>query len=429
MGMIVPDGLTGEDEPVPTPLAAALGSCPLTSFLMRAAALNPDGPALQDQPGREGWSGRQSSRRTYVEAVDAVGRLSSYLAGLGLPAGARVGICLPNGSEACLSLLAIESAGLTPCLLDLTAGASDTSRAIEAADIRAIVTQAKAGSERPAQKLCYVAAGFFRLRFLMAFGPDVPDGVIDLDAIMAGAGILARPRHVATGVDESGLVTFARRRGEITPVFRPSAALIAAALPVLAATGIRPGARVLSCLAGDDLKGLSTGLVPALVAGASFEPHGMFDSRLLRQALRERAGTHLVLPGWTERAFATARIEGDLESVTFVHDAPMRFGDGLPSGLTTVDVLAFGETAIVARARDGGGRFAIDLRSSENVGLASDLLDLGFAEDGEILFRGPAATTHAWASESDAVAESAPSGWIPSGFIADRNAGGVSGLP
>jgi non-ribosomal peptide synthetase component E (peptide arylation enzyme) len=89
----------------------------LSGLLAATADRHADRMAFQDQADRDEWSGRPRIAWTYPFAYDIIRRLSLFFAGLGLPARAPVGVCLPNGSEACLTLLALEQAGLTPCLM------------------------------------------------------------------------------------------------------------------------------------------------------------------------------------------------------------------------------------------------------------------------------------------------------------------------
>ena len=126
------------------PQVAEYGSTgTLSQLLARSAQVEPERVAVRDGPGRETWCGRPSFELNCEIGAEAVHRLAAYLGSLGLEPAARVGICLPNGSEAAMSILAVGEAGLTPCLLDVTAAANELSSAIEAADIRAVITQAR----------------------------------------------------------------------------------------------------------------------------------------------------------------------------------------------------------------------------------------------------------------------------------------------
>lgn len=396
----------------------------LTSWLARAARDAPGRVLLRDAAGRGAWCDRAEQVLDAATAFERVRRLAGYLRGLGLPAGARVGICLPNGSEACLSLLAVEDAGLTPCLLDVTADPATLSAALDAADIRALITQATVGTERPAEKLCLIAAGFFRLRFILAFGPGVPDGVADLDAILDGGGASDRSAAGAPSGPEPGLITFARvGTGEPVPVFRSRNSLVAVAAATLAAARIRPGDRLASLLAPDDLKGLVTGFVAALLSGAVFEPHPVMDGRALAASADAPGDLHLVAPGWLEGALAGSSLSDKLRSTILVHDAPTRFPDrGALRGHVT-DVLALGETALLAGPRRIGRSFGVSLTESSTD--THGLLDVALDDADHLCIRGIAATVSGLPLPVDG-----PEGdeWRRSGFRAWRAGSRVAGV-
>lgn len=399
-------------------------SAALARLLADAARLDPGRPAFRDGPGRQSWCGRPSFELNCEIGAEAVGRLAAYLAGLGLERYARVGVCLPNGSEAALSILAVGEAGLTPCLLDVTANAGELSNAIETADIRAVITQARLGADRPAQKLCFVAAGFFRLRFLMAFGPDVPDGVVDLDPVL-----LAPRRSTAVPLASSdmdhlgpGLVSFARGSGGRGGQFRTYRSLIAAAAPIVRAAKLRPGERLLTFLPPDDLKGLATGLVAGLIAGATVEGHAVFDSALLLDALAGSDPTHLAVPGWMEPVLAEADLGSDLRSVIFVHEPPLRFENRPGMRFPVVDVVCCAELALLSSRRHVSDRLTFaDLGDGGADPLEPSLLQWRLSDGDELWLRGPAvaAPDHGPADALD---------WRNSGLFIERDGAEITGI-
>lgn len=364
-------------------------SSALGRLLGDAAQITPDRPAFRDSAGREEWAGRPSFELTAEVGTEAVARLSAYLAGLGLEPGARLGICLPNGSEAAMSILAAGDAGLTPCLLDVTADAGELSNAIEAADIRAIITQTRFGPERLAEKLCFVAAGFFRLRFLLAFGPEVPDGVVDLDPI------LLEPRRerqpVRSVSQEPGLVSFSRDSSGKLAYFRSYRSLIAAAAPIVRAARLRPGERLLTLLAPDDLKGLATGLAAGLVAGATVEFLAVFDAAAFGATLLRPEPTHLVAPGWMEPALARMDLPSTLRSVILVHEAPLALDGRQSPTCSVVDVVCCAELALIPSARLDRNQISLpELCNAGPDAPDAALLQLRVDSDDQILLRGPA---------------------------------------
>jgi mycobactin salicyl-AMP ligase len=273
-------------------------------------------------------------------------------------------------------------------LLPLAWSEGDLGDALETAGAQAVVTQALIGEERPAELFCRVACRYFGLRFVCVFGPFVPDGVIDLDRIITDG---AEPAS-SSGSEERdrGLVTFGRRAGPAAPIHRAGRSLVAAAVIFLIATRIGAGERVLTLLPPDDHPGL-TGFAAALLSGATFECHGLFDSRVLTKALDDETPTHLIAPGWLEASIAEAGLDRLVASTVLVHAAPIRFKAKTLLKRNVVDVLAFDETALVARARDARGQLALSIGDEDGQAATRNLLQIRRDGDGMIFFAGLAA--------------------------------------
>jgi acyl-CoA synthetase (AMP-forming)/AMP-acid ligase II len=342
-------------------------------------------------------------------------------------------VCLPNGSEACLTLLALEQAGLTPCLMPAGWSEAELADAVEAAGMQAVVTQGVIGEERPADAFCRLAARYFGLRFVCAFGPLVPDGVVDLDRVILSTDAIdpdAVPTLDATA--GAGVVTFTRRDGAPRPVFRSCQSLIASAVTFLVPARIRAGERILSLLPPDDHRGLVTGLIASLLSGATLETIGLFTTAGFCAALLRDEPTHLVAPGWMEDILSRGGLPESVVSVILVHEAPVRFKARTGLKRPVVDVLAFGEEALLTRARDPGGQFALSL--DDEPGHASvttrNLLRVRRDPDGAIHLAGLAAETLPFEKGSPRASGSseAPGGWRASGHRADLFAGIVIGV-
>lgn len=375
-------GVAGAAEP-----AAAVS---LGGLLADLTAADPDAVLLRDTSARAALCDRVATQYSRAAALSRATGIATRLAGLRLPAGDVIGICLPPGPEAWLAVLATTMAGLTPCLLPLSLSEPELRDALERADARVVVTQTVFGDLRPAEIFAALAAGLFRVRFLLAFGPDVPDGIVDLDrarrhpldggeirtAPSPGAGLVTIEHRAATG----GLLRY-----------RTIPALIAAGTVVLAATRFRRHDVVLTYLAPDDLKGLSTGLVPCLICGATLAAD-VFSAELVAAALAQAPRTHLVLPGWTEPIVSGLNLAAAAASIVFVHSSPdelPRAGSPRAAG-RIVDVLALGETALVAAPRSPDGACAIALDGS-SLADPFGLLEVRTSHDGSIEARGLAA--------------------------------------
>ncbi|MFE1602515.1 AMP-binding protein [Methylobacterium sp. ID0610] len=373
-GPQAPEGLSGSARP--------LG---LAALLAAAADRHPDRVAFVDQPDKPDWSGRPAITWTFAAAREIAARLTAGLQALRLPPRSPVGLCMAGMAESHLTLMAIEQAGHLPCLLPVTWDEGRLLQAVEAAQMQAVITQGQLGDERPAERLCRVAARYFPLRFIAAFGPQVPDGVITLDRI-----VLDHRGDTASfgGAEVAGLVTFT---GEELPrpVLRDGDALTAAAALCLVPARIEPGDRIVSLLPPADLRGLVPGLAAALLSGATLESHAVFDSATLAAALDREAPVHLVAPGWMEPGLARTAIAARLRSLHLVHRAPVRLSARVPGRPGIVDIVVFDETALVAGRRDAND-VALLLAAPERVA-AGGLLRIRREPDGRLAFTGPAA--------------------------------------
>ncbi|WP_053081608.1 AMP-binding protein [Methylobacterium aquaticum] len=423
-----------------TPAAAPMG---LSALLAAIADRHPTRIALVDQASKPAWCGRPAIAWTYAAAREIVARLAEGLQQLRLPPRSPVGLCMAGMAEAHLAFLAIEQAGHVPCLLPVTWDEDRLLQAVEAAQVLAILTQGVLGAERPAERLCRVAMRYFPLRFVAAFGPHVPDGVLSLDQVVLDH----RGDAAALGTGPAaGLVTFAlpgpvpapdraagppaEPAGAPLPMRREAEALTAAAAGCLVPLRVEPGERILSLLPPNDLKGLATGLTAALLAGATLECHPVFDVGALSAALDQRVPTHLVAPAWMEAGFSRTTVPSRLRTLAYVHRAPCRLSGRLPGRSGVVDVVAFDEIALLCGRRDAqdvGLVLAAPERAApapERAAFAAErsgLVQVRRDPDGRLSFRGPACTARML--RRGITMEENPGGWMVSRFRASLFAG------
>ncbi|BCM84108.1 AMP-binding protein [Methylobacterium indicum] len=417
-----------DHAPDHAPSSAPMG---LGALLAAVADRHPARIAFVDQASKPDWCGRPAIAWTYAAAREIVARLAEGLQQLRLPPRSPVGLCMAGMAEAHLAFLAIEQAGHVPCLLPVTWDEDRLLQAVEAAQILAILTQGVLGAERPAETMCRVAMRYFPLRFVAAFGPHVPDGVISLDQVVLDH----RGDAAALGTGPAaGLVTFAlpgaaparpagpppEPEGAPLPVRREAEALTAAAAGCLAPMRVEPGDRILSLLPPSDLKGLATGLAAALLAGATLECHPVFETGALSAALDQPVPTHLVAPAWMEAGFARTTVAGRLRTLAYVHRAPCRLSGRLPGRAGVVDILAFDETALLCGRRDAqdvGLVLAAPERAASPREQAADrtgLMQLRRDPDGRLSFRGAACTARML--HRGITLEENQDGWMPSRF-------------
>lgn len=378
-----PDRLALPVAPAPQPSLRRTGLCAL---LAERAHRHPHRVAFIDPRDKPGWNGRGAITWTYGAATEIVARLANGLRGWRLTPSSRIGLCLDGGAESLIAYLAVEAAGHLPCLLPIAWDEDRLVEAAQAAGLSAVLTQGRFGADLPAERLRRVALRYFGLRYLAAFGPDVPDGVISLDALALDE--RGGPFAPDTG---GGLVTFAAG-DPARPLHRPAASLLAAIAQSRASVRIAPGDRILTLLANGDLRTVVTGLGAALAAGASLELLPVFDASAFAETLRRPLPTHLVLPARFERNLARSLLPGTLRSISLVHRAPTAFGPALLRSTTDraiVDVVAFDETAILA-GRRGTDDIAETLADPVSALLPPAAMAMRIEADGCLAFRGEA---------------------------------------
>ena len=386
--------ITQEDASRETPTDVPLRRVGLGGLLAATARCHPDRIAVIDPADKPGWSGRPAITWTYATANEIVGRLARGLRGWRLAPGSRIGLCLPGSAESVLAILAVEASGHVAVPLPVSWDEERLLAAAQGASLSAVLTQARLGSAAPAERLCAVAARYFGLRYLAAFGPDVPDGVINLDRF-----VLDGPTEPGHGPSPApaGLVSFAGGDPD-RPVFRSGESLVAAAAAHLVAVRAGPGERILSLVGPHDLRGLATGLATALVAGATLEVMPLFDGAAFAAALARPVPTHLVAPAFLEKNLAGRDLPPDLRTATFLHRAPARFpgrnrAPGAPQAPrveAVIDAVAFDETAIVSGRRGGPGDVSVVLGKPERLALPANLMELRRDSDGRLAVRGQA---------------------------------------
>lgn len=384
----------------------------LCTLLAATAQAHPHRVAFIDPPHKPLWSGRAAITWTTAAAAEIVARLANGLRGWRLAPASRIGIALAGSSESFLAYLAVEAAGHIPCLLPLALDEDGLLAAVQTAGLPAVITQTRFGPLAPAQRLCRVAVRYFGLRYLAAFGPDVPDGVINLDAMVLDAA--GGPFAPGPG----GFISFAEG-DPARPVHRSGDALLAAIAVYLVTARVQPGDRILSLLPQTDLRGLVTGLGAALVAGAGLETLPVFEARSFAATLDGPLPTRLVVPAALERNLAASRLPTSLDGIVLAHRAPGRLG---PRWLTpqanrpVIDAVAFEETALLAGAREAND-VALSLTHPERGHLFSTLMALRRDPDGRLAFRGRAC--HAGALQRDITIPETVDAWAASAFSVD----------
>lgn len=271
--------------------------------------------ALRDPPGRRSWSDVSAASINFIELDRRIDQLARLLTiNKGQP-GASVAILAPLGPEAVVSVLACLRAGLSPLMLPLHGNELELLRLIEASGAVMALGVSRVGPLRPLLTLRNLAMRAFSTRFVGGFGPDVPDGVAPLDALLANAslhplpGPIARPPlQVADALSLAGPLRISERD------------LLGKALEISRTLKPMTSSRIVTSLVGGDLAALASGPGMAMLTGVELLPLGLFHLGDLQACIEGGRNVHLVLPGSAEAALAHSRLAGHpaLASLVFV---------------------------------------------------------------------------------------------------------------
>jgi hypothetical protein len=337
---------------------------PTLDQLFRAQAQrNPDGLALADPLNRVSFTDGQARRLTYAEADCAVDAIAARLRQMGLPTDAIVGIQLPNIVEHVLAMLGVWRAGMIVAPLPLLWRRADAVAALSRIGAKALVTCGHVRTHNYCQIAMGVAADVFSIRYVCAFGQNIPDGVVPFDDLLSADKAEPPPRRERLDQADAPIaaVTFDVTGRGVATVARTHAELIAGGVAVVRETGLAEDSGILSTLAPASFAGLALTLVPWLLRGGPLVLHHPFDAGLLaRQRRQERCAT-LVLPGPLVSPLAASgafAIDGPANVI-----AAWRSPDQLATTSSwrepdaeLIDVAIFGEAALVAGRRGAGGK-------------------------------------------------------------------------
>jgi mycobactin salicyl-AMP ligase len=325
----------------------------LDGLLRRWARERPDDLALACPSNRSVFTHGDPRWLTF-QALDAeVERLARGLRAIEPEIGVAIGLHLPNSAEAVIALLAVQRAGHVACLLPLHWDPAEIAWALNYAAVRGVITMTAAGVDG-AELFRSSALSAPVLRHILAFGPSIPSGVVALDRDCADLvedfeGELGEPH-----ADAPAVITWSTGAGDSIPIRRTQSELVAAGQEIAAPADFEPGDLLLSTMLGSSIAGIGSGVAAALAGGVGLILHHPFDRDVLEADLRAHEVSHLVLPGAGLSALLgkQAPAAPALRKIIAVWKEGQTPDPHRPdSGPEIVDVRAFGEIGLVAKAR------------------------------------------------------------------------------
>ncbi len=226
---------------------------------------------------------------SYATVLDRAECLAAALAALGLRRGDVVSVQLPSTPEFVVIYHAVARLGGVLSTLHMPYGPGEAEPILRHARARAVFCSAATEKSDPPGMFAMLSQRLPNLRHIISVGPP-RDGVLSLDALIAGADRAALPQlPVATDAAlmcyTSGTATAPKA---VPHSFQSLLANPRQCLPVF---DVRPGDRVLSAAPLTHAFGLFV-VNAALMAGATFTPLPLFTPSALASALEQERPSH-----------------------------------------------------------------------------------------------------------------------------------------
>jgi acyl-CoA synthetase (AMP-forming)/AMP-acid ligase II len=262
-------------------------------LLRRRAAHKPNVIALSDPPNRLALGLGPARSLTYREADAGVDALAAFFTGRGLGPGDIIAMQLPNFALSPLTILAAWRAGVTVALLPMIWRGYEIGRACAEVGPKALIGVSCFGDETPIETLRAVAAAQPSIRFVLGFGPHLPDGVASLDEAMnRDVGPVEAPARTGPA-----MITFTARAGSpFVAVLRSEEELLAQGAMTVLALDLDGSDVILNPYPLTGPAGLSLGFLPWLVSGATLAQHHPFDYGAFAEQMIATGATVTALP-------------------------------------------------------------------------------------------------------------------------------------
>lgn len=411
----------------------------LDDFFRIAAARHPDAIALADPPNRASFTDGSPRRVSYAEADRIISAIAARLHQLGLNTGTVVGIQLPNTIENVLTILGVLRAGMIAAPMPLLWRRADATEALSRIGAKVIITASRVGDFDHFDLAMQVALELFPIRYICGFGSGIGDGIVSFDDLLA-AEECEPPKFERDGNPAAhvAVVTFDVTPGGIVAVARNHMELIAGGLATLLEGKMRLDAAILGCCAVSSFGGLALTVLPWLLTGGTLSLHHSFDPEAFATQCHEDRCDTVVVPGPLVPRLLEAGLlaHAELRNVLSVWRTPERLlisPDWSHSSAALVDILVFGETALLGCRRKAGGRLtplpAGEILAPGKSNQTVLVAEIARTEAGTVAMRGPMVPRHPFPPGAERVEgphlRANADGYVDTGYFCrlDRAAG------
>jgi mycobactin salicyl-AMP ligase len=339
----------------------------LDALVETAGRARPGRKCFVDAPDIARWSDLAPKAMTAGEFGALVQHFARQMMSLGLRHGDAVAVAMPNTVVGIVALLGLNAAGLVPCPVSVVADADEMRVAAETVGAKAIITVNRYADFRPSEAARLAASRYYGLRFVCAFGPNAPDGVVSLDD-WKEAELSRDPLPVIVSTAPA-LITLDRAGGDVTAHMRTHAQVISDALALSATSGLTGRGAIIGTFAPVSAAGFVSTIAAPLISGTLVMLHGPFDPDVLRQQSADVPEAIVVLPAAAEADIRS--VLGDALKDTIVVTRDLESGRPVPASGRVTELLSLGETALWSLLREGNrSRLRIPRFFSHPVGTA-----------------------------------------------------------
>jgi mycobactin salicyl-AMP ligase len=313
--------------------------------------------AVRARPGRRSfidaldigtWSDLTPKSTNAGEFGALVTHFARQMLSLGLHQGDAVLVAMPNCVDGVASLLGLIAVGLVPCPVSVVANAREIQTAAEVTGAKAIITVNRYADFRPSDAAREAASRFYGVRFICAFGPDAPEGVVSLDdwkdSELSGNPM---PMNMASA---PAVITLDKSGDSVTAHVRTHAQVISDALALSAISGLTGRGAIIATFAPVSAAGFVSTVAAPLISGTMVTLHGPFEPAILRAQMMACPEAIVVLP---------ATVEADIRKVlgislkdTIVVTRDLETARPAISPGRVTELLSLGETALWSLLRD-----------------------------------------------------------------------------
>jgi len=329
-------------------LHGAWAQLTIDALLETAVRARPGRRSFVDAPDMQSWSDLTPRTTNVGEFGAMVARFSRQVRSLGLRQGDVVLVAMPNCVDGVATLIGLQAAGYVPCPVSVVASPAEMQEVAELVQARAVITVTRYAEFRPSVAARIAASRFYGLRFVCAYGPNPPEGVVSLDNWKDSELCSDQPPiNLPTG---PALITVDRSGGSLRAHVRTHAQTISDGLALSAISGLTGRGSIIATFAPVSAAGFASTVASPLISGTKVALHGPFDAHVLRAQLTASPEAVLVVPSAVEEAVRRAAAPHVRDTIVVTRDPGLPRAAGSLGRVT--ELVSLGEAALWSLLRD-----------------------------------------------------------------------------